>query len=97
MNMTLQFDPQTHQLAGPSGALPIAAADQLARRFLMLVEGECLEDNVSTIAEKYGFCRQRYYQLLETFKSGGLLALGPQRPPLRSSRKSSPKLSSRSA
>ena len=79
MNMTLQFDPQTHQLAGPSGALPIAAADQLARRFLMLVEGECLEDNVSTIAEKYGFCRQRYYQLLETFKSGGLLALGPKK------------------
>jgi hypothetical protein len=41
----------------------------------MLVEGECLEKNISAVAQKHGYCRQRYYQLLERFKAGGLSAL----------------------
>ena len=79
MNTWLQFDPNTDQLAGPVGALPLDPNDQLARRFLMLIEGECLQDNIASIAQKYGYCRQRYYQLLNDFKQGGLLALQPQK------------------
>lgn len=79
MNTSLQFDPNTDQLTGPAGSLPIAPTDPLAHRFLMLVEGECLEDNIASIAQKYGYCRQRYYQLLEAFKADGLLALQPQK------------------
>jgi hypothetical protein len=45
----------------------------------MLVEGECLEDNFGNLAQKYGFSRQRYCQLLEEYKTGGLLALEPQK------------------
>jgi len=79
MNTVLQFDPKTHQLTGPTGALPIADSDLLAARFLMLVEGECLDDNVAAIAQKYGYCRQRYYQILHAFQQGGLPALQPQK------------------
>jgi hypothetical protein len=79
MNTALQFDPDTHQLVGPAGTLPIPDTDQLATRFLMLVEGQCLDDNVVTIAQKYGYCRQRYYQILHAFKQGGLPALQPQK------------------
>jgi hypothetical protein len=79
MNSSLQFDPTTHQLVGPAGALPIGAADPLARRFLMLVEGECLEENIVRLTQKYGFSRQRYYQLLEQYKAGGLPALEPRK------------------
>ncbi len=79
MNSTLEFSPQNHQLTGPAGVLSIATSDQLARRFLMLVEGECLQDNILVVAQKYGFCRQRYYQLLQDFKTGGLPALEPQK------------------
>ena len=79
MNAPLQFHPKTHQLVGPSGQLPVGAADQLARRFLMLLEGECLQDPILNVAQKYGFSRQRYYQLLEAYKQGGLLALEPQK------------------
>lgn len=79
MNTTLQFDPHAHQLSGPVGTLPIAATDQLARRFLMLVEGQCLQSNILDLAQKYGFCRQRYYQLLDDFRQGGLLALQPHK------------------
>ncbi|HWT78109.1 MAG TPA: helix-turn-helix domain-containing protein [Candidatus Methylomirabilis sp.] len=79
MNTILQFDPHTHQLAGPAGALSIEAQDQLALRFLMLVEGECLGANIAALVQKYGYCRQRYYQLLDDFIQGGLPALQPQK------------------
>jgi hypothetical protein len=79
MNPTLHFDPKAHQLTGPAGSLPIEPADHLARRFLMLVEGQCLQANVATLAPKYGCCRQRYYQILDAFERGGLPALQPQK------------------
>lgn len=79
MNSSLQFHPDTHQLTGPAGSLPIAPTDPLARRFLMLVEGQCLEAQIGEVAQKYGYCRQRYYQLLEAFQKGGLPALQPKK------------------
>lgn len=81
MHATLEFQPKTHQLTGPAGTLPVADTDHLARRFLLLVEGECLQEkeNIATLTQKYGYCRQRYYQLLQDFKAGGLLALQPQK------------------
>src|SRR5206468_2352313 len=51
----------------------------LARRFLMLLEGQCLHESISTVVDKYGYCRQRYYQLLEAFQQGGLPALQPKK------------------
>ncbi|HVV72094.1 MAG TPA: helix-turn-helix domain-containing protein [Verrucomicrobiae bacterium] len=79
MNHSLQFDPTTNQLTGPAGSLPIASNDELARRFLMLLEGQCLEARIGEVAQKFGCCRQRYYQLLEAFQKGGLSALAPQK------------------
>jgi hypothetical protein len=79
MNTPLNFNPIACQVAGPAGSLPVSAKDQLARRFLMLVEGECLEDDIVQLTRKYGFCRQRYYQLLDDYKHGGLLALEPRK------------------
>ena len=79
MNTTLQFDPNEQQLTGPAGSLPIANDDEMARRFLMLVEGQCLQARVNAVARKYGYCRQRYYQILDAFESGGLPALQPQK------------------
>lgn len=79
MKKLLQFNPASHQLTGPAGSLPIAPDDALARRFLMILEGQCLQENIVTVVEKYGFCRQRYYQLLEAFKHGGVAALQPKK------------------
>jgi hypothetical protein len=79
MNERLCFNPADHLLSGPAGVLPVLPDDELTHRFLLLVEGECLEDNIATVAEKYGYCRQRYYQLRTAFKTGGLLALAPQK------------------
>jgi transposase-like protein len=79
MKTTLQFDPAADQLTGPAGSLTIAPEDALARRFLMLLEGQCLEANIIAVARKHGYCRQRYYQLLEAFQQGGLPALQPKK------------------
>ena len=79
MNADLQFDLNTHQLTGPAGSLSIPLADQQAHRFLMLLEGQCLHGNAAHAAERFGFCRQRYYQLLDDFNQGGLPALLPQK------------------
>ena len=79
MNALLQFDPKTQQLTGPAGSLSVPATDEQARRFLMLVEGECLQRPVTDVAQKYGFCRQRYDQMLADYQQGGLPALQPQK------------------
>jgi transposase len=79
MNSMLLFDPASHQLTGPTGSLDIAPQDWLARRFLMLLEGQCLHQNKTEVAEKYGLSRPRYYQLLDAFRQGGLTALQPQK------------------
>jgi DNA invertase Pin-like site-specific DNA recombinase len=76
----LKFDAETHRVIGPVGALPVAASDEQAQRFLMLLEGECLEGNISSVAQSYGFSRPRYYQILEDYKNGGVPALEPQKP-----------------
>jgi len=79
MNSTFQFHPASDQFTGPAGSLPIAPKDALARRFLMLLEGQCLQQNIVAVAQKYGFCRQRYYQLLQAFQQGGVSALQPRK------------------
>ncbi len=79
MNTRLQFNPKTQQLTGPAGSLSVPATDEQTRRFLMLVEGQCLQAQVADTAKKYGFCRQRYYQMLADYQQGGLSALQPKK------------------
>jgi hypothetical protein len=79
MSSILSFNPNTHQVNGPAGALPVSPNDEQARRFLMLLEGQCLEENIVALTQRYGFSRQRYYQLLEAYRTGGLAALQPQK------------------
>jgi hypothetical protein len=76
---SLQFDPHSRLLRGPGGSLPVPASDLQAQRLLMLIEGECLGEPVGAVAQKYGYCRQRYYQVLNQFKQGGVAALLPQK------------------
>jgi transposase len=73
------FDPDSHQVIGPAGVLPVAASDLQTTRFLMLLEGECLNGNITSIAEQFGISRQRYYQLLDAYLTEGLTALEPQK------------------
>ena len=46
----------------------------MRKKQIPIVEGECLDDNVTAISQKYGYRRQRYYQILHAFQQGGLPA-----------------------
>jgi transposase len=73
------YDPQCHQFTGPGGTLSLDPTDKLAHQFLMLVEGQCQQASISAVAQRYGYTRQRYYQLFRAFQAGGLAALLPKK------------------
>lgn len=81
----IKFDVERSTLVGPDGTLKIGADDEVARKFLMLIEGECTELGPSAAAAKYGFSKQRYFQLRALFQEQGTGALlsrkrGPKTP-----------------
>jgi transposase len=58
-------------LEGTTGSLTISAADEVARKFAMLIEGKCLGLGPTKAAEKYGYTKQRFFQLLDAFEQAG--------------------------
>jgi transposase len=79
VNSSFSFDPAADLVTGPAGTLSVAPSDQMARRFLMLVEGECLKKNIAAVVERYDLSRQRYYQLRQDYQEGGVAALAPEK------------------
>jgi transposase len=60
---------------GPDGRLPIHPDDEIARKIAMLIEGKCMGLGPTRAAEKYGYTKQRFFQLLHAFEQGGSSAL----------------------
>jgi hypothetical protein len=71
----LELDQEASVLHGPKGSIPLPAGDEVARKFLMLIEGQCMGLGATRAARKYGYCKQRYFQLLDALKQGGAGAL----------------------
>jgi len=67
-------------LLGPHGALPLKEDDEITFKLSMLFEGECEGIGPTKAAEKFGYTRQRYHQLLQQFRRGGAEALKSQKP-----------------
>ena len=74
-----QFDVKKHVLVGPSGQLEVPQDDEIIRKFLMLQEGECDGLGPLQAAEKFGFSKQRYFQLRTAFSKQGTRALQSQK------------------
>ena len=84
--MHVQFTPTA--LVGPCGKLAIRNDDPITRKLAMLFDGECTELGPLAAARKYGFTKQRYFQLRHTFCEQGAIGLqnhkrGPKRPSRR--------------
>ncbi len=62
-------------LSGPKGIVKLVQDDEITLKLGMLYEGECEANCKTVVAEKFGYTRQRYYQLLQQFKSKGAAAL----------------------
>jgi transposase len=73
------FEPTTLRIVGPAGELLVPQHDEITPRLLMLLEGQCEGIGASQAAAKYGFTRQRYYQLLTLFREQGASALQAQK------------------
>lgn len=78
------FDHQAHAIVSDHGSLPVRQEDEVSRKLAMLVEGECEGLGPTKAAEKYGFTKQRYFQLRHAFEEGGAQGLvskprGPKR------------------
>ena len=66
-------------VTGQKGSLEVARTDEVAWKLMMLIEGECGPASRVSTAGEYGYCRQRYYQLLEGFRREGAAILASQK------------------
>lgn len=62
-----QFDRKSRTLVGPTGRLEIPEDDEVSYKLLMLIEGECEGLGPVQAAEKFGYSKQRYFQLRAAF------------------------------
>jgi len=71
----MQLDDQTQSLVGQGGSLPVHQDDEITRKLAMLIEGECEGLGPLRAAEKFGFSKQRYFQLRKAFQAYGAPSL----------------------
>jgi len=70
---------KTLLIEGPTGNLPVKFDDKISRQLAMLFEGKCLGLGPSKAAQKYGYSKQRFFQLLNAFVKDGSKALIPKK------------------
>ncbi len=75
----MQWDDQKQALVGPGGSLPVRPGDEVTRKLAMLIAGECEGLGPLRAAEKFGYSKQRYFQLRQAFHAHGAAALRSQR------------------
>jgi transposase len=73
------FQLTERRIVGPAGDLLVPDDDEATPRFLMLLDGQCEGLGLARAAQKYGFSRQRYYQMLKQFQQKGIVALFTQK------------------
>jgi hypothetical protein len=71
----MHWDDQTLALVGQGGSLPVRQEDEITRKLAMLIEGECEGLGPLRAAKKYGFSKQRYFQLRKLFEELGAPSL----------------------
>ncbi len=71
----MQFDAESQALVGSHGSLPVAQSDEIARKFAMLLEGECEGLGPLEAARKHGYTKQRYFQLRRHYQEQGAIGL----------------------
>ncbi len=74
-----QFDLEKQALVGAGGLLSVPGGDEITRKLSMLIEGECEGLGPIQAARKFGFSKQRYFQLRTAFAAQGAQALQSQK------------------
>lgn len=71
----MQYDHRQQSLVGAAGSLAVSADDEITRKLAMLIEGECEGLGPLQAAQKFGFSKQRYFQIRKAFQESGAAAL----------------------
>ena len=71
----MELDCRTRALVGQAGSLPVREDDEITRKLAMLIEGECEGLGPLKAAEKFGFSKQRYFQIRKAFEEHGAQSL----------------------
>ncbi len=75
----VSFDFVSRSVVGTAGSLLVPDDDEITRKLLMLIEGECEGVGPCAAAAKFDFSKQRYFQLRAAFIERGALALLSQK------------------
>jgi transposase len=75
----IEKTPDEWVLSGPKGRLVVPAKDDVTLKLGMLYETQCEGRSVSETVGKFGYTRQRYYQLLHLFQEKGSRGLQKQK------------------
>jgi hypothetical protein len=67
-------------LSGPKGFIPVREDDEITMKLAMLFEGQCEGLGPGKASEKFGYTRQRYYQVLRQFMDNGAEGLKSIKP-----------------
>jgi len=67
--------PEGWTLVGPEGHLLVPDLDSITPKLAMLFEAQCEGQRVIDVVDKFGYSKQRYYQLLHLFEEQGAIAL----------------------
>ena len=73
------FDAENFSLVGDSGSLEVPDEDEITHKLAMLIEGKCLGLGPIKAAKKYGYSKQRFFQILNAYIKGGSQALIPKK------------------
>ena len=71
----MHFNHQVNAIVGDHGTLTASEDDEISRKLAMLIEGECEGLGPTKAAERFGYTKQRYFQLRNAYQEGGALAL----------------------
>jgi transposase len=71
----MNLDPAAHQIHGPAGSLAVPPDDEITYKLFMILEGELEGLGPLAAAAKFGFSKQRYFQLRAAWQERGAIAL----------------------
>lgn len=75
----IQYTPQGWILYGDNGQMIVPIKDDITPKLAMLFEAQCEGRRVIDTVQKFGYSKQRYYQLLQLFLRHGASALQNQK------------------
>jgi hypothetical protein len=78
-NSMVQLNRRDGTLVGTGGSLAVRDEDEIARKLMMLIEGECEGLGPVEASRKYDYTKQRYFQLRQIFLKSGAAALASQK------------------